>query len=302
MKHEDTRIQTHAVTYTPSPNLYIISENPSRFADNKTSSNPSVMRSSTNKDDKTDNQKYQTTRILINFQSQGDSSPQTSSTSEKLKTNNINKSTTRQVNSYGSWSPGMKKDLNRYFNDLKSTTLVRETIHPEEIPKPSKSVHEIIDQFDSLSSPKKIVKERRRRTMPINYKAPKEYTQADLEEELKNFTENLDKDFRDIYEEEIGSARRKSQEKMAKKEDVIRPVITKGPSKSYGSAKSSSDVSSQKTSSKLNYNSDDSDLLADEEVRSYMSTGLVGTDSDPEDAGKVFDDPVLEKRKGLYTA
>lgn len=179
----------------------------------------------------------------------------------------------------------MKRDLGKYFSDLKSTSLVRQTINGsedrqesfqrEDIPKPSKPVLEIVNQFDSLSLPKKNNKERRRKTMPINYKAPKEYTHADLEEELKNFTENLDKDFKDIYEEEIGSLKAKPQ----RKETEVRPVIL-NRNINLGLLKSSSDDGSKR--SKTNYESDDSDLLADEEVRSYMSTGQGGTDSEPE--------------------
>lgn len=298
------------------------------------------MRFSTQKDDKTDNQKYQTTRILINFKSD-------ESESNKLKTNNniSNKTSARLVNSYGSWSPGMKKDLSRYFSDLKSTSLVKETIQgnnnninnkirteivpKEDIPKPSVPVHEIIDQFDSLSLPKRTTKEKqRRKTMPINYKAPKEYTHADLEEELKNFTENLDKDFRDIYEEEIGSLRNSGSLKdikqiyeperdaSPKKEKIIQPVILNGHSYNNNALKSSSEDGSKKSSqytSSRNYDSDDSDLLADEEVRSYMSTGQGGSDSESEgpynswNSRKSFKESILRFKKlemngtkGLY--
>jgi len=232
----------------------------------------------------------------------------------------------------------MKKDLSRYFSDLKSTSLVKETIQGnnksrtenmqrEDIPKPSVPVHEIIDQFDSLSLPKRTTKEKqRRKTMPINYKAPKEYTHADLEEELKNFTENLDKDFRDIYEEEIGSLKNSCSLKdikqiyepdvSPKKEKIIQPVILNGHSNYNNTLKSSSEDGSKKSSqytSSRNYDSDDSDLLADEEVRSYMSTGQGGSDSESEgpynswSSRKSFKESILRFKKlemngtkGLY--
>lgn len=292
--------------------------------DKLTTSNPSVMRFSTH-DDKTDNQKYQTTRILINFETSAkDESRQTDTSSlEKLNKNNSNKTSERMINTYGSWSSGMRKDLGRYKNDLKSTSLVRETIHVspdhpepvlrEDIPKPSKPVHEIIDQFDSLS--KINTKEKRRKPIPAAYKTPKEYTHSDLEEELKNFTENLDKDFKDIYEEEIGSIRKSKRlretilrkpESPPKIENLVRPVVV-SRSVNYFSGKSSSDEGSKKsshrTSSRDNYDTDDSDLLADEEVRSYMSTGHGGSDSETEGAygssssRKSFEESLLRLKK-----
>lgn len=277
-------------------------------------------------DDKTDNQKYQTTRILINFKTSAkDETKRTEVFStEKINKNNNNKTSGKLINTYGSWSSGMKKDLGRYLNDLKSTSLVRETIHPppdnpelqprEDIPKPSKPVHEIIDQFDSLSLPNRKFKEKRRKPIPVSYKISKEYTHSDLEEELKNFTENLDKDFRDIYEEEIGSYRNSKNSKESrlncesppKIDTAVRPIIL-NRSANYFSAKSSSDEGSKKsslrTSSRDNYDTDDSDLLADEEVRSYMSTGHGGSESETEGAygtsgsRKSFEDSILRFKK-----
>lgn len=296
--------------------------------DNVPTSNPPVMRFPTQKDDKPNSQKYQTTRILINFESENKLktehySNNNNSNNNNINNNNSNRATARLVNkSYGSWSPGMKKDLTKYFPDLKSTSLVKETISggkKEEIPKPSKPVHEIINQFDSLSTPKRTTKEKRRKTMPINYKAPKEYTHADLEEELKNFTENLDKDFRDIYEEEIGSLKasgslkdiksvyesekESSSSPVKKEEKVIQPVILNGFNSSL---KSSSEDGSKKSwtyTSSRNYDSDDSDLLADEEVRSYMSAGQGGSDSESEEpynswnSRKSFKESILRFKK-----
>lgn len=150
------------------------------------------------------------------------------------------------------------------------------TIHDSDVLRTAKPVHEMIHKFDSLSRPVK-KREERRKTMPINYKAPKVYTHADLEEELRNFTEDLDKDFRDIYEEEMrGSCRdlKNMFELCAADGDLkartlplarcVKKRVNKPPLISNGHT----------------YDSDDSDLLADEEVRSYMSTGQGGSDSD----------------------
>ena len=264
-----------------------------------------------------DNRNYQTTRILINLKTidkddnnkhGGDIFSTDNKNNNKMingggKTSSSGKSL---LNPYGSWSSGTKKDFDKYVNDLKSTSLVKKTTRDssfqdlnnhqiEDMPKLSKTVHEIIDQFDSLS--KTVFKPKTRKPIPTIYKNSKsEYTHSDLEEELKNFTDNLDKDFKDIYEEEIGSLRKTKS--LREKKNFFHHGNEENSRKNYNkeshhnrlyygtNLKSSSDdgsytkKSSLKTSSKDNYDTDDSDLLADEEVRSYMSTGHGGSDSE----------------------
>lgn len=307
-----------------------------RFTDELTTSNPPVMRFSTH-DDKTDNKKYQTTRILINFKTsaknEASKKPEVVPL-EKINNNNNNKSSAgHTISTNGSWSSGKEKDIGRCLNELKSANLVKDTVHldnsesqlREDIPKPTKPVHEIIDQFDSLS---RKFKEKCRKPIPSVYRPSKEYTHSDLEEELKNFTENLDKDFRDIYEEEIGSFRKsrslresvRKSDNTGKVDNFVRPVIQKRSASCNLSTKSSSDEASKKssvrTSSRDNYDTDDSDLLADEEVRSYMSAGQAGSESEPEEvcgstsSRKSFEDSILrfkklelqtKRQKGWYT-
>ncbi|KAK6625556.1 hypothetical protein RUM43_005855 [Polyplax serrata] len=293
------------------------------MCDELTTSNPPVMRFSTH-DDKTDNKKYQTTRILINFKTsaknEASKKPEVVPL-EKINNNNNNKSSAgHTISTNGSWSSGKEKDIGRCLNELKSANLVKDTIHldnsesqlREDIPKPTKPVHEIIDQFDSLS---RKFKEKCRKPIPSVYRPSKEYTHSDLEEELKNFTENLDKDFRDIYEEEIGSFRKsrslresvRKSDNTGKVDNFVRPVIQKRSASCNLSTKSSSDEASKKssvrTSSRDNYDTDDSDLLADEEVRSYMSAGQAGSESEPEEvcgstsSRKSFEDSILRFKK-----
>jgi len=249
-------------------------------ADAKHVSNPSVKRFSTSDVPNT------TTRISINIPC---------------------KSETNRNKPSRSLSFGAK---HRNTDQPQSASLVMQTIQDSEVFKKVKPVQDIVSKFDSLSRSTR-PKEQRRKTMPINYKAPKEYTHADLEEELKNFTEDLDKDFRDIYEQEIGCLKgscrdlKKMFEQVCENSDLKSALngrsnnedkaktlpLAKGLRRNIGKVSGSSGfltrnkhytvekmakpvvIKSCSRSIPLYDSAEDSDVLADEEVRSYMSTG-----------------------------
>lgn len=106
--------------------------------------------------------------------------------------------------------------------------------------------------------------------MPINFK---EYTHDDLEEELRNFTEDLDKDFRDIYEQEIGSLKGSCRDLKKKFEQVVKAADDGSKKRLAGRSELKKPLSNGVC------NDDNSDALADEEVESIMSTGQDGSDS-----------------------